>query len=137
MLQRGRKPAAGGFLSVVQSQQTYPDPPSDLNRDERKVWRDVVHSKPSDWFDKDTCHLLAAFCRHVVAARLLSAQIDEIGMNDIVKLDKLLRMRTSETKSMLSLANAMRISQVASTKQEQAAVKDAKTSSDRPWQESS
>ena len=132
MLQRGRKPTAT-VVPLIATSSDRPEPPNDLTRDERKVWRDVVNSKPANWFDRDTAYLLVSFCRHVVMTRRLSEQIEELGVSDVAALEKLLKLRAYETKSLLALANAMRISQAALAKAATASTASEASSSDKPW----
>lgn len=95
MLQNGRKPTR--TLVAFQHPSQRLEPPADLTRNENRVWRDVVNSRPADWFDRDSAYLLINFCRHTVMARRLTNQIEASDPSDIATLEKLLRMRNAET----------------------------------------
>jgi hypothetical protein len=131
MLQNGRKPTR--TLVAFQHPSQRLEPPADLTRNENRVWRDVVNSRPADWFDRDSAYLLINFCRHTVMARRLTNQIEASDPSDIATLEKLLRMRNAETKPLLSLATAMRISQHALKQTDVAAAQANQSTTDKPW----
>ena len=59
MLQRGRKSSEG--LSVVRvAPHERAAPPDRLGGDESTIWREIVASKPADWFGPDNPHLEAS-----------------------------------------------------------------------------
>ncbi len=59
MLQRGRKSSEG--LSVVRvAPHERVAPPDRLGGDESAIWREIVASKPADWFGPDNPHLEAS-----------------------------------------------------------------------------
>ena len=49
--------------------------PKTLTPDERKVWYDIVNSKPHDWFDAGSLILLERYCVLAVDAREMTAQM--------------------------------------------------------------
>ena len=58
MLQRGRKSSEG--LSVVRVAPQRVAPPDRLGGDESTIWREIVASKPADWFGPTPPHHLEA-----------------------------------------------------------------------------
>src|SRR5262245_16566612 len=48
-----------------------PEPPAHLNQEEADLWREVVATKPADWFMRDSQPVLAAYCQAVVMHRSL------------------------------------------------------------------
>src|ERR1043165_4967430 len=48
-----------------------PEPLSHLTDDEASIWREVVATKPADWFMRDSQPVLAAYCQAVVMHRCL------------------------------------------------------------------
>lgn len=91
-----------------------PQPPDDLTDDQAHEWRAIVNRLPADWFPRETHGMLAAYCRHVVAARkvadlIRAAEGDE--ETDIGNYDRLLKMQEREGRAISSLATRMRISQ--------------------------
>ena len=119
----GRKSTAelGVKISVLQVER--PDPPEELSDDEKETWKAVTATKPPDWWRPDTFSLLVAYCKHIEAARhidrLLASfrkqeQPEEVTFTDYLNcLDKLLRARDRESRTLISLARSMRISQQA------------------------
>jgi hypothetical protein len=94
-----------------------PPAPDDLTPEQAAEWREVVGRMPNDWFTRETHQLLAAYCRHVTAAKTLSAEIDRFKpewLTDSVGLEqfgRLLALRDRETRGMSSLATRMRLTQ--------------------------
>jgi hypothetical protein len=138
--QRGRKSAAS--LAVVRPffQEHRPAPPAELTPEQAEEWVAIVNAMPADWFDHAP-ELLVAHVRHVCTARLLAAQINAFDPawlasdEGLKRYDKLLAMRERETKSMMSLATKMRLTQQSRYRADRAAVavKNAPTGR-RPWE---
>src|SRR5262245_42058893 len=93
-----------------------PEPPSELNEEQRTEWREIVNRMPADWFPKETHGLLVAYCRAISRSRLLAAMIE--GYQDPEKnehfsfkeFQKLLRSENENAKLVATLATKMRIS---------------------------
>jgi hypothetical protein len=141
MMQRGRKSSAKLATLMPLPGQRH-EPPSDLTPEQAKVWRQVVATKPGDWFTADSHPLLAAYCRQVATVNLLSVQIDAfegdainvIDPKQLAAYDKLLLARTREVKSLVVLATAMRITQYSRLKPETAATQAINAGdASKPW----
>lgn len=139
MTKRGRRSAAS--LSVVQTLPGQrPEPPRELTREQKAIWRAVVQTKPADWFTDDSHPLLVAYCRHITTARDLGATIDGFDLallaedEHLKRYDRLLAMRERETRAITALARSMRLTQQAryDTKSANTAAKSAPAS--RPWE---
>ena len=139
MAQRGRKSAAA--LAVVRPiSSSRPEPPEELTPEQAEEWLAVTRRMPSDYFPRETFALLAGFCRHVVAYRMLSESIDEFKPTwmaeegGIERLDRLGKMRDREGRAMSSLATRLRLSPQSRMHQKSAArAADKSGSGDRPW----
>jgi hypothetical protein len=85
-----------------------------LKREQAKIWREIVDSTPAGWFRSNDL-LLELYCRHVHTANQLAKLIDAhtVGMGEIKTLDRLLRMREREARTMTHLATKMRLTQQA------------------------
>jgi hypothetical protein len=132
---RGRKSTAS--LSVVAtSLPQRMEPPEYLTESQEKLWREVIASKPIEWFGPDNAPLLVEYVRAVDMGNLLELQIaaamageGDIGMKDLLK------MRDTEARRAMSLATKMRL-----TQQSKYTEKSAETASRRvgggakPWQ---
>src|SRR4028119_2341521 len=68
---RGRKSAAELALIGPNGVETRRrlEAPADLSTEQAEVWRGVVNTLPADWFGPGSAPVLAALCRHTVAAR--------------------------------------------------------------------
>ena len=117
MKQNGRNSTAS--LSVAKplelSPRLQPDP--ELNGYESKVWVSVVDTKPADWFQKDTAHLLKAYCKHCFQASIIDAQLSEFDPSWLAdkdgmdRFEKLNRLRDLNTKQINALSRSMRLTQ--------------------------
>lgn len=142
-IQRGRKSAAQlAILPTIGGER--PKPPSNLTATQAKVWSEIASTKAADWFNHDTFPLLAAYCRHIDSANLLAAQINAIPMDSLTdkdslaRYDLLLRMRRSESKSIVELATCMRLSQASRMRGDRSVAGNlTNQSADKPWAEAS
>lgn len=132
---RGRLSVAA--LSVVAPVEVIkrPRPPAELTPEQAVEWQAIVDRLPADWFGRETWGMLAAYCRHVVAARRVAQLVlaHETGETfNVGEYDQLLKMQEREGRAMSSLATRMRISQHATYDK-----KKRKTPSGgaRPWQD--
>ena len=114
MTQRGRRSAAS--LSVVTSLPSgRPPPPDRLSEPEQAEWRAIVGALSAHWFPRETHPALAALCRHTCRSRLLAdqltaAQVDPIKTVDgLAVLDKLCAMLERETRAIMALSRALRL----------------------------
>lgn len=74
MNQRGRKSAAK--MAVVSQITDYrPAPPDVLNDAESQRWREIVNTKPTDWWDAGSIPLLTEYCRLKSSIDLLNEQL--------------------------------------------------------------
>ncbi len=135
MKQRGRK-SVEATVAVVQITDLRPSPPEDLPEPAKKLWREVVGTRPSDWFRPDTHPLLAAYCRHVWHAaeidRLIEKAFAEFEGEDRAAIPLLLKARERESRAMLALARSMRITQQ-SQYEPRTAARQAAPSTRKPW----
>jgi hypothetical protein len=112
---RGPKSSADLTRPLAAISVQRPKPPEELSEPEKAAWQAIVSAKPSDWFKKDSHGLLIQYCRHLYNASRIS-QIIETFINDdsdapgwIVEYDRLLKMQERESRALLALARAMRI----------------------------
>jgi hypothetical protein len=92
-----------------------------------------VNRLPAEWFPRETHAMLAAFCRHVVAARHIAQLIvaaEQRRKLNLNEYSKLLRMQEREGRAITSLATKMRISQQSTVRAELAHKPDVV---DSPW----
>jgi len=73
MKQRGRKSAAG--LLAQRAVVTRGETPAELNEEQAMVWREIVASQHSEWFNPGNMPLLVALVRHVHEERRLGEVI--------------------------------------------------------------
>jgi len=133
---RGRPSAAE--LSVV-AFRTLPEvrppaPPVELTGDQAEIWTSIVEAMPPTWFPRQTHPLLAAYCRHTVAARKIASLIEveeRSAATDPATYDRLLKMQEREGRALTSLASKMRLNQ-ASLHDRRKAPKPP--SGPRPWE---
>ena len=127
-------------LSVVRAS---PDsrlaPAAGLDEQEIELWRDVVNTKPADWFADDSAPLLKEYVRAAVMCDRLDLQIkaamaggDEVETAAVMK--GYLDMRDKESKRVLSIATKLRLTQQSRYTPQAASTANKKASGARPWQ---
>lgn len=109
---RGKKSAASLSVASVSALPSRIEPPSDLTDAQAEVWRAVVSTKPTEWFDADTAPLLAEYSRATVMCNLLAVQIEAaIAGGEAGELKMLLDMRDKESKRLVSIGTKLRLTQ--------------------------
>ncbi len=76
-----------------------PAPPVELTGDQAEIWSSIVEAMPPTWFPRQTHPLLAAYCRHTVAARKIASLIEveeRSAATDPATYDRLLKMQERE-----------------------------------------
>ncbi len=130
MRQVGRKSASSQIAHIPGKR---PPPPADLTPTQQQLWHEVTTTKPFDWFTADSWPLLRQYVSHVEAAQKLNAMIN--AADDIGRLDKLLAQRERESKILIRLATAMRLTQHSRLKSDTAAsAANNSGDPDRPWE---
>lgn len=131
---RGRKSAAS--LTVVPAGlPSRMEPPQHLTETQQTLWREIVATKPVDWFSADNAPLLVEYVRAVDMGNLLEIQImatmagsGDIGMKDLLK------MRDTEARRAMSLATKMRLTQQSKYTDKAAGTADRNSGSGaKPW----
>jgi hypothetical protein len=90
-------------------------PAEGLSPAECDVWTDTIRCLPPDLLGRESVEMLAGYCRHAVAARDLSQQIAQFSPKwigrpgGLERYQRLLTMRTNETRAMLACARSLRI----------------------------
>ena len=123
-------------LSVVRAS---PDsrlaPAYGLDEAEIALWRDVVNTKPAEWFADDSAPLLKEYVRAAVMCDQLDIQVKAAMAGDDAGMVKtLLDMRDKESKRVLSIATKLRLTQQSRYTPQAASTADKKASGARPWQ---
>jgi hypothetical protein len=111
-----------------------PDPPAELTKAQAEVWTSIVASLPADWVSVANAPLMAAFCRHVTAARRIARRIEAEEQSDAFNLasyGQLLSMQERESRAMATLATKLRLAR-SSVDDRRKAPKP--TSGPRPWE---
>lgn len=111
------------------------EPPSGLTKDEAVLWRNVVDSKPAEWFQADSAPLLTEYVRAVATCDQLAKRVKEaLKYGNEQVLGKVLDMRDKEAKRAAQLATKLRLTQQSRYTPQAAATADRKASGKRPWE---
>jgi hypothetical protein len=125
-----------------------PEAPSHLVEDEAQLWREVVATKPADWFARDSQPLLAAYCQAVVMHRTLMLMwhgtIDALKNPDdakkqvsaLMSVKDLQGMVTKTAGSVAALATKLRLTQQSRYTPQAASTASKKSGPLRPWETS-
>jgi len=107
-----RKSAAALASLPILEPVPIPYPPPGLTAEQAALWRTILVSKPSDWFDQSNLPLLTALVRHICTFERICEQLERYDVGDIEQIEtvnKLLAMRDREGKAMASMATKLRL----------------------------
>lgn len=136
---RGR-PSPGDLMTRVVAlvPRARPEPPAELTDEQRQVWQDTLSMLPPEWVQREALPVLAAFVRHVTAARRIATLIDtfdEVGPDRVRDYDRLLRAQALESATITSIATRLRLTpQSRYTPQRAGRMRDDATDSPKPWE---
>lgn len=132
-----RKSAESARLTAVTSLPLRPDPPETLSECEAKLWRDVVATKPVEWFQADSAPLLVEYCRAKSVCDRLSDLIlglDETDPKGLADLKSILDMRDKESRRLATLGCKLRLTQQSRYTPQSAATASKPASAGSVWQ---
>lgn len=136
---RGRKSGAelSTLAAVLVEKVVRPPAPVDLHDDDMAAeWDSIVGSLPADWFPRSSWPLLTQYCRQIVRARrvahLLHVTEHEGDGFDVEQWEKLIKLETTLTKSIASLATKMRLALVSLKRQDRTPVPELRGR--MPWE---
>ena len=129
------KPSSASLSVVPVVAMTRMAPPRGLSDDESRLWREVVDSKPVEWFQPDSAPLLTEYVRAVVMSGQLDIQVKAalVG-SETGELKALLDMRDKESKRVVSIATKLRLTQQSRYTPQAAATANKKAAGGRPWE---
>lgn len=129
------RPSAAALAVVPASGPNEPLPaPSDLSDAEAELWREIVESKPADWFDVDSAPVLKEYIRAVTMCDVLDARVKEVLAAGHSDVKQLLDMRDKESRRMVSMATKLRLTQQSQYTAKSAATANKRAGGKRPWQ---
>lgn len=112
-------------------------PPTEgLTDKQAQLWRDIVDSKPGNWFDAASAPVLAEYVRAVTNADRVAAEV-EAAMSKGFRPDYLrpmLDMQEKAARLVSSLAVKLRLTPQSRYTPQAAATADRKAAGKRPWQ---
>lgn len=91
--------------------------PAYLTKEQAAIWREIIATKPADWFDADSAPLLAAYVRAVASCNRLARIVDDFERSRRFDSDALraysaaLTAQERASKVLISLATKMRLTQ--------------------------
>lgn len=109
--------------------------PNGLSAAEAALWREVVDSKPAEWFGPDSAPLLVEYVR----AKITCDQLDELvkkalGADDSQATEAALRARDREAKRLAMLGTKLRLTQQSRYTPQAAATANKRAGMRRPWE---
>lgn len=141
MATRGRKSAASLAVAVpAQELQRLPEPPSYLTPEQDDVWRMVVASRGGDLIAPESYPVLVEYCRAVISANQVAAQLDafdpEWAKDDegLKRWDKLLAMQDRLAGKVASLAGKLRLTPSSRVQAISAGRHADKGAKKKPWE---
>ena len=108
-------------------------PPSDLTPFQKKLWKDVVDTKPVDWFEKDTVPLLKAYCVACERLSKLSKHMNKLSVTH-PDFSYYAKLEDGYIKTAKGLAVTMRLTQQSRYTPKSASTADKKAPpGKKPW----
>jgi hypothetical protein len=113
-----------------------PPPPGDLLAAEAATWREIVESKPADWFGPDSLPILKEYVRAVAMCDTLARMVERAAADGegVALVKSLLDMRDKEARRAASMATKLRLTQQSRYGARSADRADQRVSGKRPWQ---
>lgn len=114
--------------------------PAGLSAAEAALWREVVDSKPAEWFAGDTAPLVAEYVRAVAQSDELDRVLKSMseggeGWKEKAKpIMDFMKMRDMETKRALMIATKLRLTPQSRYTPQSAATANKKAGGQRPWE---
>ena len=128
----GRKSVAGLAIASV-TPWVRLEPPDSLTPCQAQAWREIVATKPSEWFKADCAPILEAYCKAITHYRDLSRLMDT-PPSDIRELCRLQDAVGRQARLMGELASKLRLTPQARYTAGSAATADRKQgSASKPW----
>lgn len=104
----GRRSTASLSVAAVQSW-TRLEPPESVSEAAAVVWREVVATKPAEWFQADTAPVLEAYCNTIVEYRRVIEALAATGPSDLQTYRPLVDMAEKLGRAITSMATKMRL----------------------------
>lgn len=109
-----RQSAESRAAAAFQAGPAPPEPPKHLSKEAGTVWRAIVASKPTDWFDAGAQILLEAYCESAVHHRAVTAKITRLrrgrGRDNWEDLKSLEKRAALVRRDLATLATKLRLS---------------------------
>ena len=88
-----------------------PEPPKSLNKRQSDVWREIVATKPPDWFEADIRPILEAYCKAIDWQARMSKELERAiaGDGGFASCEKLYAITEKNAKLLAQLATKMRL----------------------------
>ena len=129
-----RKSAAAESVARPPSVKGPLAPPQELSVAERALWKEVVASKPVEWFGPDSVPVLKEYVRAAVTCDTLADRVVQaLATGDENIIRSALGLRDKEAKRCADLATKLRLTQQSRYTPQAAATADQKASGGRPW----
>ena len=88
-----------------------PEPPKSLSKRQADIWREIVATKPPDWFEADTRPILEAYCKAIDWQARMSKELERAiaGEGGFAACEKLYAITEKNVKLLAQLATKMRL----------------------------
>jgi hypothetical protein len=128
-----RKSAAALAIRTPENLDTRLPPAAGLSKGECDLWREIVDSKPAEWFDSGSAPLLREYVRAVGESQRIGRLVARTSSKDPDTLARWLTLRDREVKRMADLATKLRLTQQSRYTPQAAATANRKADGSRPW----
>ena len=109
--------------------------PADLTEAESVLWREVIDSKPREWFGVDSLPVLKEFVRACAACDVLAPLVEKaLASGKSKDMRDLMDIRNKEANRAAALATKLRLTQQSRYTPQASATANRKASGRKPWE---
>jgi len=128
------KPSAESMSIATVSIPKRMEPYSYLTASQKRIWKDVVDTKPPEWFEADSAPLLAAYAVAIDLHESLTKVLNGFDVTD-PEFGRLSKLKNEQAALAANLAVKMRLTQQSRYTPQAAATANKKTASGKkPWE---
>lgn len=131
----GRPSTASLATAPVASWQRL-EPPDTLSPTQAALWREIVATKPAEWFKSDAAPVLEAYVRAIENARRTQIALDATDPTDITSYRIFADLAMKQANVIAQLATKLRLTPQSRYGARSAATADARTAPEikKPWE---
>ncbi len=110
------------------------EPPATLTEAQAALWREVVATKPSEWFAADSAPVLEAYCQAVDSYRRTAAALQALDPSDPKPYIEMSKLAKSQQTAVKMLATSLRLTPQSRFSSATSATANKRVAAAKPWE---